>query len=355
MDDPADAAYFDWLLTDPKDAPYASFRFHYRPLSKLRRLSLIPPTRDQTPIKFLIHPVSTTTRSNADEVEVPLSRPYLEEVDVGNRKGALEKKAESSSISTPPEIFLAGGGSIVPLAQPSKMTRDGLLNSHLNRPLPPLPTRRPVSPAPREPPRGSPSDAVPISPSLHRAAGNEGLLDSEVRYGVGMEVAVYAGTPDHPLKPELVDILAIHSRNPTSDHENSASPPTPKRNLNSPIGNPTTHKPMAGEGVERQVAKFLPAMPNASKYEGHTPKVGFLDISEGEWMSSSGGSGPRTTHESLHRDPHAPTKRTDDQLAISGSSPRRGLLGNDLRRIPLAGPSGDLMKKLRSDNPFRGI
>lgn len=30
LDCPEDARFYDWLLVDPKDSPYAAFRFHYR-------------------------------------------------------------------------------------------------------------------------------------------------------------------------------------------------------------------------------------------------------------------------------------------------------------------------------------
>lgn len=42
LDCPEDARYYDWLLVDPKDSPYASFRFHYRAWEHLVALSLIP-------------------------------------------------------------------------------------------------------------------------------------------------------------------------------------------------------------------------------------------------------------------------------------------------------------------------
>lgn len=37
---PEAALFYDWILVDPKDSPYASFRFHYRAWKNLRLLSL---------------------------------------------------------------------------------------------------------------------------------------------------------------------------------------------------------------------------------------------------------------------------------------------------------------------------
>ncbi|KAH7141160.1 hypothetical protein B0J13DRAFT_52257 [Dactylonectria estremocensis] len=42
LESPEDAYYYSWLLTDPKECPFASFRFHYRSWSNLHQLSLVP-------------------------------------------------------------------------------------------------------------------------------------------------------------------------------------------------------------------------------------------------------------------------------------------------------------------------
>ncbi|KAH8652459.1 hypothetical protein BX600DRAFT_516493 [Xylariales sp. PMI_506] len=42
MENPQDAAYYDWLLVDPRGAPYATFCFHYRSMKNLVHLNLIP-------------------------------------------------------------------------------------------------------------------------------------------------------------------------------------------------------------------------------------------------------------------------------------------------------------------------
>ncbi|KAH6975542.1 hypothetical protein BKA56DRAFT_675554 [Ilyonectria sp. MPI-CAGE-AT-0026] len=42
LESPEDAYYYDWLLIDPKEFPFVSFRFHYRSWTNLRQLSLVP-------------------------------------------------------------------------------------------------------------------------------------------------------------------------------------------------------------------------------------------------------------------------------------------------------------------------
>ena len=39
---PEEAAYYSWILEDPKNAPYASFCFHYRSMDNLKLLNLLP-------------------------------------------------------------------------------------------------------------------------------------------------------------------------------------------------------------------------------------------------------------------------------------------------------------------------
>ncbi|KAF3770692.1 hypothetical protein M406DRAFT_240032, partial [Cryphonectria parasitica EP155] len=42
LDNPQDITFFDFHLIDPKDAPFATFRFHYRSWDSLNQLSLVP-------------------------------------------------------------------------------------------------------------------------------------------------------------------------------------------------------------------------------------------------------------------------------------------------------------------------
>jgi hypothetical protein len=42
VDTPQDAKYYDWHLMDPKDKPFATFKFHYRSWDSLASLQLIP-------------------------------------------------------------------------------------------------------------------------------------------------------------------------------------------------------------------------------------------------------------------------------------------------------------------------
>lgn len=51
MDKPQDTKFYDWILVDPKDEPYAAFQFHYRSWEHLQVLQLIPPSHPRTLLK----------------------------------------------------------------------------------------------------------------------------------------------------------------------------------------------------------------------------------------------------------------------------------------------------------------
>lgn len=48
LDMPQDAYYYEWHLINPKDEPYAKFKFHYRTWDNLAALQLIPPSHPRT-------------------------------------------------------------------------------------------------------------------------------------------------------------------------------------------------------------------------------------------------------------------------------------------------------------------
>ena len=48
LENPEDAAYYDWHLVDSKTSPYATFRFFYRSWKTLSDLSLVPPMEART-------------------------------------------------------------------------------------------------------------------------------------------------------------------------------------------------------------------------------------------------------------------------------------------------------------------
>lgn len=48
LDKPQDSKFYDWHLKDPKDSPFATFKFHYRTWDNLTSLQLIPDNHPRT-------------------------------------------------------------------------------------------------------------------------------------------------------------------------------------------------------------------------------------------------------------------------------------------------------------------
>jgi hypothetical protein len=72
LDKPQDARFYDWILVDPKDKPYATFLFHYRSWEFLQALQLIPPKHPRLLLKpsnsfAFLAPLSGLEGSQSDD------------------------------------------------------------------------------------------------------------------------------------------------------------------------------------------------------------------------------------------------------------------------------------------------
>jgi hypothetical protein len=75
LDKPQDTRYYEYILVDPKDEPYANFLFHYRSWEFLQSLQLIPSSHPRTLLKpsssfaFLAGPSTHNKFQEDDEAE----------------------------------------------------------------------------------------------------------------------------------------------------------------------------------------------------------------------------------------------------------------------------------------------
>jgi len=75
LDKPQDTRYYDYILVDPKDEPYADFLFHYRSWEFLQSLQLIPSSHPRALLKpsksfaFLAGPSTDESFPEDDEAE----------------------------------------------------------------------------------------------------------------------------------------------------------------------------------------------------------------------------------------------------------------------------------------------
>lgn len=116
VENPQDATFYDWLLIDAKNAPYASFRFHYRSLKYMLQLNLIPqsesrlllPRIDSSFSAVSVTPInenemSVTTMTAADgfvfEEETVIAPVVIdaEIIDLGSDGAAAHTVAEDNA------------------------------------------------------------------------------------------------------------------------------------------------------------------------------------------------------------------------------------------------------------------
>lgn len=244
LDNPQDVTFFDFHLIDPKDEPFASFRFHYRSLANLRQLNLIPPNDssifDTFSASTFADSVDLTPDVSIDEDHIvkspsrsPISRPVPDESvfdDESSSSGdeldptqlGKPRKEKIFVLRTPPQLR-PGSATCQNLPQPSKSLRDGstegIPDSYLQRPLPdrPLPDL-PIG-VPNEvcgPSRKT--SAASIATSLLSYIKDGSFLDESVEYGHAQEVPIYKtdALPAQHYQHDPDDL-------PVSDYENCLS------------------------------------------------------------------------------------------------------------------------------------
>ncbi|KAL4726787.1 hypothetical protein ACLX1H_005677 [Fusarium chlamydosporum] len=140
LDSPEDACYYDWVLIDPKEFPFVTFRFHYRTWSNLYQLSLAPrPTE----------PEESLTRTERDSAKGPIITVCANTKSCEKDRPSLAKRLSSEdqghvvlykTLSSLSQSHLSGrfGGLVenAPVILPP---------NHSTRPLPEIPTKRPVA------------------------------------------------------------------------------------------------------------------------------------------------------------------------------------------------------------------
>ncbi|KAK7911423.1 hypothetical protein PG985_013904 [Apiospora marii] len=104
VENPQDATFYDWLLVDPKDSPYATFCFHYRSMKNLVQLSLIPQSESQRSLPRIGSGVSVT---ESTQEKSPSNSPTMEDDDPCKSGFAFGVE--------PSDIFVFDGPAHVPI------------------------------------------------------------------------------------------------------------------------------------------------------------------------------------------------------------------------------------------------
>ncbi|KAI6379784.1 hypothetical protein MCOR25_001915 [Pyricularia grisea] len=97
VDRPEEAAYYDYHLYDPKEAPFATFDFHYRSWQNLRQLHIIP--QDD------LQPFASSADDTFGPSDVGSAKPVWEELEEfggGVHKERQQRQAQHSRSSSAP-------------------------------------------------------------------------------------------------------------------------------------------------------------------------------------------------------------------------------------------------------------
>ncbi len=212
LDKPEETKYYDYLLTDPKDAPFASFRFHYRSRRNLRELQLIPPehslpspsissgrvglTRSDTKRGFPFQEADSKRFSfdfeSLNDTGLDYSQPSTAALNTESRHCRLSDGWGSPHKSPALTPASARTGRV---PEPSKAVRDGFPQSYLQRPLPELPRpgilKREASARRTGHARNhSTASTVSITPSLWPYAEDPSTGNDTVELGIAKQVEV---------------------------------------------------------------------------------------------------------------------------------------------------------------------
>ncbi|KAI0124344.1 hypothetical protein BJ170DRAFT_674239 [Xylariales sp. AK1849] len=305
VENPQDATYYDWLLIDPKDAPYASFCFHYRSMKHLLQLSLIPqsdsrlliPRNDSEFFDGQGTLIATQATPDQQSPSTPQFAFGVESLDTtvfneGGREDANvapePKTPDKYRLQSPPELATVSTSQVI--QQPSRASRDAATLVILDRPLP-----DPPGPASsKRSSRSSLRSACPsLTPSLAQYVDNGNFCDDKISIGMALTVI--------PLVPSMVELPSgkLHNGDDDSisDYDNSPPSSVASREPSSP----QTYLSTTGSVLERHIAQFTSPMVQPSPRrtrarlpisasertllaDSVNPQFDMLSLSESEWM-----------------------------------------------------------------------
>ncbi|KAK3327721.1 hypothetical protein B0T19DRAFT_171985 [Cercophora scortea] len=307
LDQPQEACFYDWHLVDPRDSPFATFRFHYRSWDNLYQLSLIPPT-DVGLLRSTSFGYLSRASEGGNDYRVPRhesgKKPssHASSSDEAVFQGGYvphdmltRDRSNTASknyfLKSPPELFstsLADSG----VPQPSKELRDAYRVSYLQRPLPELPSEEPSSLLRR----ASVVSATPsLTPSLAQYVDGGSFDQDKIELGVAQLL------PLSQSESSLVVLEGVKPRQSVdssiSDYE--TSPASTNDSFPQKILSPKNYLPTTGSSFELDLNNFgsqgwfrslnqqkpWPTLTPSYFSEQDLSRVGAIKLSESEWMS----------------------------------------------------------------------
>jgi len=305
LDKPEDTTYYDYLLEDAKDSPYASFLFHYRSWDNLTKLHLIPaghpllsPSDSITTLSSILSNSTVRpgdSRSPATEFSFgvqPLDDAVFEDKAVPDTP-ENRPTLTTYSLGNPPELLAPSEPSAI--IQPSKASRDG--SSGVQRPLPELPVPPPIPSLKRHDGmsfrsrQSSITSKASITPSLRHYLDEEAFLTDSVivEDAVMFDIKSQQPLADAELNSRcsvdsmqlLLDNLSI------SDYETSILPSETSVSSFRPL--PGNYLATTGSTRELQMSMYSPrSYQKSSPHRGTSPSLAKARQILGEEVELSG-------------------------------------------------------------------
>ncbi|KAI1150876.1 hypothetical protein F4825DRAFT_463029 [Nemania diffusa] len=291
VDNPEDATYYNYYLIDAKDAPYATFRFHYRSMKYLKQLNLVPQLGlDESPApkgSFDTQQEPPTSpvagRFNFDATS-PESQVFDTDVAI------TEKDAEEIAETYPQgEYFLKSPPELSSSSLRGAVSDDSVRAPEVNlsgeaqrRPLPEVPNVQ-TRPA-------SASSSISLTPSLRQYVDSDDFENEEIRLSTAQPMLI---SLESMQSLGLVDTGADEGMS-VSDY---ASSPTSTEASHSPkLPSPAGYIPTTGSVLERHLNQYdSPAARGSptktqnvasSGTDSDQPEsqTGVLNLTESEWL-----------------------------------------------------------------------
>lgn len=293
LNNPQDVTFFDFHLLDPKDAPFATFQFHYRSWENLQQLNLIPaedvsiakspyigPANQDSIIRHAPDDSTIMEHENNTSLQTVLLDDHFDDsVFDDNFTASSHSPAGSSRVLPRPSsaLVLRAKPQLRPRSaisqtfpEPSKTLRDNLAAGfpelYVRRPLPdrPLPELPHVGPsdlcASLARRSSTASAAASVAPSLMSYVKNESYLNETVVYGQAEEVSMQRprrgdGPNEEETVPVVEDSVAVSDVS-ISDYEGSSIGPIEADEYNSALRSPSNYVACTGSILEEQLSLF---------------------------------------------------------------------------------------------------
>ncbi|KAI0407523.1 hypothetical protein F4802DRAFT_26790 [Xylaria palmicola] len=342
VDNPQDATYYNYYLIDAKDAPYATFCFHYRSMKYLKQLNLVPQ------VGLDLSPGSKNSLGAQPERSVeepkrhsnsPLARrftfdgtPMQSHVFDGgfDTTQSIESVTRSNDqdeyfLKSPPEFSPSALRMVIPKSLMGTPETE-LLAEMQQRPLPEIPDGQ-ARPASASSLRSNLSIAISLTPSLKQYVESEDFENEEIRLSTAQPMLI---SSESMQALELVDAGAEEGAS-FSDY---ASSPSSTATCESPkLPSPDGYIPTTGSVLERHLTQYDSPITRSSPPQSQIilssragdafngdpsePRTRVINLTEAEWLRQTPSPLQRGDHGAEHPWSPGPASRIGGAVRVS--------------------------------------